>query len=79
MAHLHRLGPERVAPGRQYEEFITLEVRPTPVEVRDRVYRHFLRQLDLYPRHKAELLRRGLSEDDIKRNGYKSIPEHVNP
>jgi hypothetical protein len=28
----------------------------------------------LLPEHKKDLLRRGLSEDDIKRNGYKSVP-----
>ncbi|WP_406676420.1 DUF3854 domain-containing protein [Neomoorella carbonis] len=79
VAHLHRLQPGMVAPGKQWEEFIIPEVEPAPVEVRDRVYRHFLRLLELYPRHKEELLRRGLSEEDITRNGYKSIPEHVNP
>ncbi|WP_236713100.1 DUF3854 domain-containing protein [Neomoorella mulderi] len=79
VAHLHRLEPGRVVPGKQWEEFIAPEVQPAPVEARDRVYRHFLRLLDLYPRHKEELMCRGLSEQDIKRNGYKSIPEHVNP
>ncbi|CEP67135.1 Domain of unknown function DUF3854 [Moorella glycerini] len=79
VAHLHRLETGMVAPGKQWEEFIIPEVEPAPVEVRDRVYRHFLRLLELYPRHKEELLRRGLREEEIKRNGYKSIPDHVNP
>lgn len=50
-----------------------------PLEKRDRVYRDFLKLLYLHPRHQNELLSRGLSEWDIKKNGYKSIPEVERP
>jgi len=45
-----------------------------PVEHRDLVYREFLRVLSLYPEHRQDLLRRGLDEAAIFRNGYKSVP-----
>ncbi|WP_258359086.1 DUF3854 domain-containing protein [Moorella sulfitireducens] len=79
MAHLHLLQPGRVIPGQDQEDLFPREAPLAPVDTRDRVYRHFLRLLDLHPRHKEELMRRGLSEGDIKRNGYKSIPEQINP
>lgn len=47
---------------------------PAPVEHRDRVYRAFLSVLSLYPAHKADLLRRGLDEETVRRNGYRSLP-----
>lgn len=46
-----------------------------PVTARNRVYKDFLSLLSLNQRHRDDLLRRGLSERDIKKNGYKSIPE----
>jgi len=46
-----------------------------PVEHRDLVYREFLGVLTLYPEHKEDLLRRGLDEAAIFRNGYKSVPQ----
>ncbi|WP_236713129.1 DUF3854 domain-containing protein [Neomoorella mulderi] len=79
VAHLHRLQPGRVIPGQDREDLFPREAPLAPADARDRVYRHFLRLLDLHPRHKEELIRRGLSEGEIKRNGYKSIPEQVNP
>nr|WP_277998794.1 DUF3854 domain-containing protein [Moorella sulfitireducens] len=76
---MHLLQPGRVIPGQDQEDLFPREAPLAPVDTRDRVYRHFLRLLDLHPRHKEELMRRGLSEGDIKRNGYKSIPEQINP
>jgi len=46
-----------------------------PVEHRDKVYRAFLSVLSLYPEHKNDLLRRGLDEETIHRNGYRSLPQ----
>ncbi|RJX20142.1 MAG: DUF3854 domain-containing protein [Desulforudis sp.] len=46
-----------------------------PVEHRNEVYRAFLSVLSLYPSHKDDLLRRGLDEESIRRNGYRSVPE----
>lgn len=44
-----------------------------PPEERDRVYREFLKLLVLNEEHKADLLRRGLSETAIKIKNYKSL------
>lgn len=40
----------------------------------DAVYRAFLSSLSLDPQHKADLTRRGLSDDQIKRGGFRSVP-----
>lgn len=45
------------------------------VAYRDQVYREFLSLLTLHPRHRADILRRGLSEEAIAGNGYKSLPD----
>jgi len=45
-----------------------------PLERRHEVYSAMLELLPLYPLHLEDLLRRGLPEDVIKRNGYKSYP-----
>ncbi|WP_231114088.1 toprim domain-containing protein [Neomoorella thermoacetica] len=79
VAHLHRLQPGRVIPGQNREDIFSREAPLASIDTRDRVYRNFLRLLDLYPRHRQDLLRRGLSEFEIKRNGYKSVPDHVPP
>jgi len=42
-------------------------------QTRDRAYREILSQLTLHPDDKADLLRRGLSEEEIQRNGFKSV------
>jgi len=39
------------------------------------VYRALLNDLTLKEEHKKDLLRRGLSEEDIERYGFKSVPE----
>ncbi|QGP94100.1 hypothetical protein MGLY_35250 (plasmid) [Neomoorella glycerini] len=79
VAHLHRLQPGRVIPGKDREDVFSQEAPLASIDNRDRVYRNFLRLLDLYLRHRQDLLRRGLSEFEIKRNGYKSVPDHVPP
>lgn len=79
VAHLHRLQPGRIIPGQDREGVFSREAPLASIDTRDRVYRYFLRLLDLYPRHRQDLLRRGLSEFEIKRNGYKSVPDYVPP
>jgi len=77
-AYLHWLKPGTVeAPAIINEKIPAMQT--APVEVRDRVYREFLRLLSLYPGHKDDLIRRGLSEKDIKDKGYKSVPESNKP
>ncbi len=44
------------------------------VSVRDEMNRHLLTTLKLRPRDRTDLLRRGLDEVAITRNGYKSVP-----
>jgi DNA primase len=45
-----------------------------PLETRHKVYSALLEMLSLQPIHKADLVKRGLPETIIKRNGYKSFP-----
>lgn len=44
-----------------------------PPEARDKVYREFLKLLELSEEHKQDLLRRGLSEIAIRVKGYKTL------
>ncbi|WP_236713282.1 DUF3854 domain-containing protein [Neomoorella thermoacetica] len=79
VAHLHRLQPGRVIPGQDREDIFSQGAPLASIDNRDRVYRNLLRLLDLYPHHQQDLLRRGVSVPEIKRNGYKSVPDHVPP
>ncbi|URZ05977.1 DUF3854 domain-containing protein [Clostridium felsineum] len=45
-----------------------------PIEVRNKVYRNLIRRLSLSEKHYLNLRNRGLSEDNILRNGYKTLP-----
>lgn len=47
---------------------------PTGVEERNAVYQNMLSFLTLSPVHYDDLQRRGLSKEQIKRNGYRSLP-----
>jgi hypothetical protein len=79
VAYLHWLKPGMVnLPALMKDDSITA-AQTAPVEVRDRVYRDFLRLLYLHPRHREDLLRRGLTEWEIRRNGYRSVPETESP
>lgn len=55
------------------------DVEAAPVETRDKVYREFISHLPLYPHHRDDLLRRGLTDKEIRKNGYKSIPQLIKP
>lgn len=78
VAYLHWIGDRNVnVPVIQEERFSSKQV--APVKVRDRVYRDFLSLLSLETRHKDDLIRRGLNEIDIKKNGYKSVPKREKP
>jgi len=68
---LHKLAPGMV----KEEVYSPVGTNPAaPIAIRDRVYQAFLSCLHLLPEHKEDLLRRGLSEEEIKRNSYKSVP-----
>ena len=51
----------------------TLQKYIAPPETRDKVYRELLKLLELSEEHKADLLRRGLSEVAVKVKGYKTL------
>ena len=48
--------------------------KATFIDLRDRVYRELLQLLSLSDEHKKDLLKRGLTEEQIKNGGYKSLP-----
>ena len=52
-----------------------VERQPLPLEARHAVYSAMLEQLTLLDRHGENLLERGLSEERIRRNQYRSMPE----
>ena len=55
-------------------EFSKIDVEPAELSVRNRTYTAMLSLLTLLPKHKDNLLRRGLSEEAIVKAGYKSLP-----
>lgn len=50
------------------------KLEPAPIEIRDNVYRKFLDQLTLSKKHHDDLIKRGLTEEEIIAGGYKSVP-----
>ena len=50
-----------------------------PVKQRNDVYNAFLSQLTLNDQHRDNLRKRGLSDDDIARIGFKSCPKFMDP
>ena len=77
-AYQHWLKPGTVNYSKSDELDMPIEVIAS-VEKLDRVYRELLNLLSLYQEHKEDLLRRGITEGDIKKNGYKSIPKIIKP
>ena len=49
-------------------------IQATIIDVRDAVYRNLLNYLSLSEEHHADLIRRGLTEEQIVAGGYKSLP-----
>ena len=49
-------------------------IEPAPIEIRDKVYRRFLEKLALSDKHTEDLLKRGLTYEQIKKGLYKSVP-----
>ncbi|MBQ6148522.1 MAG: DUF3854 domain-containing protein [Oscillospiraceae bacterium] len=47
---------------------------PAPIEIRDEVYRSFLEKLTLSKAHHDDLIARGLTEEEIRKGMYKSVP-----
>jgi hypothetical protein len=70
---LHRLKDSPVEGAATIDEPPEDPKRAAP-ETLDRVYRAMLDELDLTQLHRQDLHRRGLSEAQIKRGGYRSLP-----
>lgn len=51
------------------------EQQPLPLEARHAVYTDMLEHLTLLDKHRENLLERGLSEERIRQNQYRSMPE----
>jgi len=47
---------------------------PAPIEYRDEIYCKLLNQLSLSDEHHDDLIRRGLTEEEIVSGGYRSVP-----
>lgn len=78
VAYQHRLETGRViltAP----DDGPTVLAQTATIERRNKVYRDFLSCLYLLPRHKEDLLRRGLLDWEIRKSGYCSVPEMEKP
>ena len=60
---------------RQAKARTETERQPMPLERRHEAYTAMLEHLTLLPRHRENLLERGLSEERIARNQYRSMPE----
>lgn len=50
------------------------KLEPAPIEIRDDVYNRFLDLLTLSKKHHDDLIARGLSEEEIIRGKYKTVP-----
>lgn len=50
------------------------EILPAPIEIRDKVYRRLLSQLDLSKKHREDLIKRGLTDEEIEKGMYKTVP-----
>lgn len=70
LAHESKVYPLPQPPSPQ-----TQERQPCSLEQRHAVYSDMLAHLTLLPKHGENLLERGLSEERIRRNEYRSMPE----
>lgn len=51
-----------------------IDVDPSDITLRNKCYQNFLSKLSLAQSHKENLISRGLPEEVIQKNGYKSVP-----
>lgn len=68
-------GEEKVeikAKKKAYDE--VKEISPAPLEIRDKAYRRLLSKLDLSTKHHEDLIKRGLTEEEIESGMYKTVP-----
>ena len=74
-AYLERAHESKGYPLPQPPSPQTQERQPCSLEQRHAVYSDMLAHLTLLPKHGENLLERGLSEERIRRNEYRSMPE----
>lgn len=74
---LYRLsGIPASSPAVKLPELISDEGRRAEPETLNRVYSYFLQLLTLQEKHQENLRKRGLSDTEITRRGYKSLPQY---
>ena len=66
---------EKEKTKRDKEEGQRAERTPAPILLRDAFYRSFLDLLKLAPDHHEDLRKRGLSDNEIAKRGYKTVPQ----
>lgn len=71
------LTPEKIA---EYKKVKTVveeddQIHIAPLSIRDFVYRTLIQNIDLSDKHERDLENRGLTEQDIKDLGYRSVPK----
>ena len=74
-AYLELVEETKVYPMPQTPSPQTQERQPAALQQRHAAYSDMLDHLTLLDRHGENLLERGLSEERIRENGYKSMPE----
>ncbi|MFR0798006.1 MAG: hypothetical protein ACLSHJ_04220 [Oscillospiraceae bacterium] len=74
-AYLELVEETKVYPMPQTPPPQTQERQPAALQQRHAAYSDMLDHLTLLDRHGENLLERGLSEERIRENGYKSMPE----
>lgn len=74
-AYLELAKEGKVYPMPQQPTLQKQERQPLPLEVRHQMYSDMLDHLTLLPKHRDNLVERGLSEARIERNQYRSMPE----
>lgn len=74
-AYLELLKDRKIYPFPSQPAPQTQERQPRPLLERHKVYTEMLSFLTLADKHRENLLERGLSEERIEQNGYKSMPE----
>jgi hypothetical protein len=79
VGYVHPLAPGAASYRQRGAEVPEPAVETAGVEARDAVYRDFLGRLALAPRHRDDLVRRGLSAERIAAGGYRSVPELTMP
>lgn len=69
-------GGSHIAPAREQTSPKVVQHDPAPIQRRHDVYYTMLEKMPLLPKHRQNLMNRGLSRERIDRNLYRSLPEN---